>query len=91
MNRVLPLRCFLFVLPNYTNILVGLFLFALFSDKPEVFLFKYSQTAILHAAHFRRVEKICEVQVIYVIPYNDNIGGDVKIPTYKPHTNHKTL
>ena len=32
-------------------------LFALFSDEPEVFLPKYSQTAILHAAHFRRVVK----------------------------------
>ena len=31
------------------------FLFALFSDEPEVFLPKYSQTAIRHAAHFRRV------------------------------------
>ena len=30
-------------------------LFALFSDKPEVLLPKYSQTAILHAAQFRRV------------------------------------
>ena len=32
-------------------------LFALFSKEPEVFLPKYSQTAILHAAHFRRVVK----------------------------------
>ena len=32
-----------------------LFLFALFSDGPEVFLPKYSQTAILHAAHFQRL------------------------------------
>ena len=31
------------------------FLFALFSDKPEVFLPKYSQTAILQAVHFQRV------------------------------------
>ena len=31
------------------------FLFALFSDEPEVFISEYSQTAILHAAHFRRV------------------------------------
>ena len=31
------------------------FLFAVFSDEPEVFLPKYSQTAILHAAHFWRV------------------------------------
>ena len=31
------------------------FLFELFSDKPEVFLPKYSQTAILHVAHFWRV------------------------------------
>ena len=38
-----------------------IFLFALVSDKPEVFLPKYSQTAILHAAHYRRVVngKIC--------------------------------
>ena len=35
-----------------------LFLFALFnSDEPEVFLPEYSQTAMLHAAHFRRVAK----------------------------------
>ena len=31
------------------------FLFALLIDKPEVFLPKYPQTAILHAAHFQRV------------------------------------
>ena len=36
-----------------------LFLFTLFSDEPEVFLPKYSQTAILHAAHLRRVVKLC--------------------------------
>ena len=54
---VLPLRCFLFLLPNYTNILVCFFLFAIFGDKPEVFLPRYSQTAILHAAHFQRVVK----------------------------------
>ena len=35
-----------------------IFLFALFSDEPELFLSKYSQTAILHAHHFRRVVKI---------------------------------
>ena len=34
------------------------FLFALFKDEPEVFLPKYSQTAILHAADFRRVVKL---------------------------------
>ena len=32
-----------------------LVLFVLFGDEPEVCLPKYSQTAILHAAHFRRV------------------------------------
>ena len=31
------------------------FLFTLIRDEPEVFLPKYSQTAILHAAHFPRV------------------------------------
>ena len=34
---------------------MGFFLFALSSDEPEVFLPKYSHTAILHDAHFRRV------------------------------------
>ena len=53
----LPLRCFLFLLPNYTNILVFYFLFELFSDEPEVFLAKSAQTAILHAAHFRWIVK----------------------------------
>ena len=49
------LRCFFFLLPNYTFC----FLFVLFSDEPEVFLLKYSQTAIIifHAAHFLLVVK----------------------------------
>ena len=46
-------------------------LFALFSDKPEVFLPEYSQPAILHAAHFQRVvtEKntiVCWMQCLYL-------------------------
>ena len=54
--RVLPLRCFLVLLTNYIyQYLSVIFLFALLSDEPEEFLPKYSQTAILHAAHFRRV------------------------------------
>ena len=36
------------------------FLFALFSDEPEVFRPEYSQPAVLHAAHFWRA-----VQSIY--------------------------
>ena len=32
--------------------------FPLFSDEPEVFLPKYSQIAILYAAHFRRLVNI---------------------------------
>ena len=56
--RVLLLRCFLFLLTKNTNFKVFFpFLFALFSYEPEVFLPKYSQTAILHAAHFQRVVK----------------------------------
>ena len=56
---VLPLRCFLCLLTNFTNILVFLCLFAPFSEEPEVFLSKYSQLqpAVLHAAHFRRLVK----------------------------------
>ena len=56
--QVLPLRCFIFLLPNCTNILVFFSLFALFSDEPEVFLPEHSQTAIPHAVHFRRVGNI---------------------------------
>ena len=37
--------------------LVGFLLFAQLIDEPEVFLTKYSQTAIHHAAHFQRVVK----------------------------------
>ena len=49
--RVLPLRWFLFLqLYQYLSVI---FLFALVSDEPEVFLPKY--LAILHAAHFQRV------------------------------------
>ena len=38
--------------------LSAFFLFALFSNEPEVFPTIYSQTAILPAAHFRRVVSI---------------------------------
>ena len=55
------------VFPIFTTQLYQYFsvflLFALFSDEPEVFLPKYSQTAILHAAHFRRVVKHLTLQV----------------------------
>ena len=43
---------FIFTTQPYQHFSV-FFIIALFSDKPEVFLSKYSQTAILHAAHFR--------------------------------------
>ena len=56
--RVLPLRCFLFLLPNYTIFSVY-FLFVLLSDEPEVFHPEYYQPAILHTAHFRRVVNTC--------------------------------
>ena len=42
------------------------FLFALFGDEPEVFLPKYSQTVILHAAHFQRVVKSVSNSVCFV-------------------------
>ena len=50
------MNCFLFFLSDYTNILV-FYLFAPFSDEPEVVLPKYSQMAILHAAQLQRVIK----------------------------------
>ena len=63
---VLPLRCFLFLLPNYTNISVFIFLFAPFSDEPEVFLPKYSLTAILHAAHLREGSKALYLYIFFI-------------------------
>ena len=48
------MRCFLFLRPNYTIFSV-FFLFALFSEEPQVFLPEYSQPTILHAANFWRV------------------------------------
>ena len=62
------LRCFLFLLPNYAKMLELFFLFALVSDEPEVFLPKYSQTPILHAAHFRRVVKFVELYHACLLP-----------------------
>ena len=44
------------------------FLFMLFSDEPEVFLPKYSQTVILHAAHFRRVVNVHIVATMQMGP-----------------------
>ena len=44
-----------------------LFLFALFSDVPEVFLPEYSQTAIFHAAHFRRGVNIMKGRIAYYL------------------------
>ena len=38
---VVPLRCFLFLLPNYTNILVFFLSICTIYDKPEVFLPRY--------------------------------------------------
>ena len=39
----------------------------LFSDEPEVFLPKYSQLAILNAAHFRRVVKAYSTNVFIIM------------------------
>ena len=50
----------------FTTQLYQVFFFYLnyISDEPEVFLPKYFQAAILHAAHFRRVVKNTEVTQI---------------------------
>ena len=45
-----------------------IFLFAPVSDEPEVFLPKYSQTAIPHAAHFRWVVKYLYVICCSLLP-----------------------
>ena len=48
-------KVFLFFTTQLYRYFSVVFLFALFSDEPGVFLPKYSQTAIQYAAHFRRV------------------------------------
>ena len=46
-----------------------IFLFSLFSDEPEIFLPKYSQTEILDASHFRWVvnETLFTLLVLLII------------------------
>ena len=58
-----------------------IFLFALSSDKPEVFLSKYSQAAIPHAAHFWRVVKALTGQ------FKSNRPGVFLLVSYT-HTGH---
>ena len=50
-------------------------LFALFNDKPEIFFPKYSQTAILHAAYFQRVENLlyCFCPAGYLWPFDPDV------------------
>ena len=59
------------VFPNFTTQLYQYFSvflpIALFCDEPEVFLPKYSQTVILHAAHFRVVNRVYSYIGIYMI------------------------
>ena len=59
--------------------------FALLRDNPEVFLPKYSQTAILHAAHFWRVVNPPSTTGQYVSPMG--LGEYVSLGEYcGPHT-----
>ena len=51
-----------------TYVSVHFVLCALFIDKPEVFLPKYSQTAILHGAHFWRVVYLGIVFFMFLPP-----------------------
>ena len=43
------------------------FLFTLFSDEPDVFRPKYSQTAILHNAHFQMVVIMSTYSIVIMI------------------------
>ena len=65
------------------------FLFVLLSDEPEVFLPKYSQTAILQAAHFRRVVNHCITSMIVDLGKN-GISTErsylIMVPVFQPCT-----
>ena len=50
---------FLIFTTRLYQFLVLFFFCTIYSDEPEVFLYEYSQPAILHAAHFRWVAKVC--------------------------------
>ena len=45
----------IFTTQLYQKCVVSICTIGLFTDEPEVFFPQYFQTAILHAAHFRRV------------------------------------
>ena len=59
----LPLRCFLFLLPNYMHVYAIIMHYSLHFDKREVLQQEYSQPPILPSPHFRWVVK---VQLPYV-------------------------
>ena len=55
--KLLPLRCFLFLLPKYVHYLCTYNALCKEIDKKGVLPNKISQSAILHAPYFRRVVK----------------------------------
>ena len=63
------------------------FIFSLSSGEPEVFTSKYSQTAILHAAPFRRVVKISSY--LYVVP--DTVGVSLNVHVGEGEGDHLCL
>ena len=60
LTRVLPLRCFFFLLPNYIHVYAIIMIWFHNCDKREVLQQEYSQHTILPSPHFRWVEKLVE-------------------------------
>ena len=75
---------FLIFTTDYTHYSGHFFLVMLFSDEPEVFLPKYSQLAILHAAQFRRVVTVVISRV--VAPMSIVVPGVVVLRVALPGT-----
>ena len=61
MTSILPLRCFLFLLPNYTHVYEIIMQWIFFYlDKRELLQHEYSQPPILPSPHFRWVVNLCK-------------------------------
>ena len=57
--QVLPLRCFLFLLPNYINVHAIIMQYVSYLDESEVLQQEYSQLTIFPSPYFQWVKKTC--------------------------------
>ena len=61
--QVLPLRCFLFLIPNYIHVYPIIMQKLSYLDEREVLQQEYSQSPILPSPHFQWVVNLCSLVV----------------------------